>query len=31
MPDEVKNSIQLPSNLRDDFENLLDLVRAGIM
>jgi len=31
MPDEVKNSIQIPSELREDFDNLLDLVRSGIM
>jgi len=31
MPEKVKNSIRIPSDLRDDFENLLELVRAGIM
>jgi len=31
MLDNVRNSIRIPSNLKDDFENLLDLVRKGIM
>jgi len=31
MPEKVKNSIRIPSELREDFDNLLDLVRAGIM
>jgi len=31
MPEEIRNSIQIPLNLRDDFENLLELVRSGIM
>ena len=31
MTDEVRNSIRIPSDLRDDFDNLLELVRAGIM
>jgi len=31
LPDNIKNSIRIPSNLKDDFENLLDLVRKGIM
>ena len=29
--DEVRNSIQIPPDLREDFNNLLELVRAGIM
>jgi len=31
MPDEVKNLIRIPSELREDFDNLLELVRSGIM
>jgi len=31
LPDEFRNSIRIPSNLEEDFENLLELVRAGIM
>jgi len=31
LPDEFRNSIRIPSDLRDDFENLLELVRSGIM
>jgi len=31
IPDDFRNSIRIPSDLRDDFENLLELVRAGIM
>jgi len=31
LPDEFRNSIRIPSDLRDDFDNLLELVRSGIM
>jgi len=31
MPDDFRNSIRIPPDLREDFDNLLDLVRAGIM
>ena len=31
MTDDVRNSIRIPSDLRDDFDNLLELVRSGIM
>ena len=31
MPDNIRNSIRIPSNMRDDFYNLLELMRAGIM
>lgn len=31
MPDDVRNSIRIPPNLEDDFDNLVDLIRKGIM
>jgi len=30
MPEKVRNSIQMPTDLRNDFDNLMDLVRSGI-
>jgi hypothetical protein len=30
LPDDIKGGIKIPSNLQDDFDNFLDLERAGI-
>ena len=31
LPDNIRNSIRIPSNLKGDFDNLLELVRSGII
>jgi hypothetical protein len=30
LPEDIKAGIKIPSNLQDDFDNFLDLERAGI-